>query len=319
MIRWNNGTDADNPSPIPKKDEGITSFHGETLNKTDNMDMDDITSNPSSSKIRFSRNLGEFDDTASNSVRISEISATKRGTSEAVDNSFEQLNTYCPNCGRKIEGSSSFCYMCGSAVQNSTEDFTKRLTENISGINNTRKKLPMPVAKIGAVVAALALVIVIVVCGSGRSYKSVVKNYFNSSVKEADAAAIVELIPDECFAYALREEGMTRSYAISELQDELDSQMRSLERYVDSWDMSYKIIDVKSASKDELKYFSADCEDLFGIKVKDRKDVTLEIYVEATKDGETNSDTQELEITVIKVGKDWYLWGVDGQTFEELW
>lgn len=216
------------------------------------------------------------------------------------------MSSFCGNCGAEIAEENQFCQNCGSP----------RTGGDFPQTNSKKKK-----GAAGIIVAVVAIVVVVVLCISlvgGKSYQKVIETYVDSSFKNPDAATLVSLFPDELFTYVLIEEDMSRTEAINELQEELEDQIGDVNEYCEDLTVSWSITNETDASKSEVKFLSDDLEDIYGFDISAKKDVTVELSVDAVVDGESVDGTQELEITLIKSGSSWYLWGVDGTTFDEM-
>lgn len=225
------------------------------------------------------------------------------------------MSKFCGNCGAQMEDSAVVCGNCGCSMSDNQPNFKPSDPEKAKA---NKKKIKMA---IGVGVAVLAVVLVIVICVNfigGRSYKSTVDTYIESSIKEPDAATVLELFPDELLSKALRDENMSRTEGIEKLQDSLDRAVEYIEDYCDDWSVTWEITDEVDALKSEVKYLSEDCDDEFDFSVSAKKDVTVEMNVEVTTDGKTDTRTQEIDLTLIKSGKSWYLWGINGSSIDSL-
>ncbi len=225
------------------------------------------------------------------------------------------MSKFCGNCGSQMDDNAVVCGNCGCSMSDNKTTFKPSDPEQDKAKKSKIKKI------IGICAAVVAVALVVVICFNfigGRSYKSVVDTYIEASIKEPDAAAALELFPDELLSKSLRDEGMTRTEAVKKLQDSLDSAVEQIEKYCDDWSVSWEVVDIVDASNSEVKYLSDDCEDLYDFKVSAKKDLTVEIAVEVTVDGETKTNTQDLDLTLIKSGKSWYLWGIEGSSIDSL-
>lgn len=223
------------------------------------------------------------------------------------------MSKFCGKCGSQLDDDARVCGQCGNVV-------SEEVPTNNSGYSSTRKKGSKKII-IGivatVVVITVAIIVIMNIIGS-NSYKAVIDTYINSSLKTADATAVMELFPDEFLSYALKEENMSRREAADELQEQLDNAVDMIDSYCDDWSVSYEITDTHDSSKADIKLLSEDCEDLYGFTVSDEKEVTVEVSVSANVDGEIKDQTQDMDITLIKVGNSWYLWGINGSTFDDM-
>ena len=220
------------------------------------------------------------------------------------------MSKFCGNCGFKLGDDARVCGNCGNTLGNVKQS-----------PDNSKEKI----VKIG--IAALVVVLVIALGVNfitRRSYKKTIETYVSAFGETTDAEDLIDLFPEAIIEEELKEAGMSKSELFKELQEELDDEMSYLEEECDDWNVSWEIIKEKDASKSEIKYLSEDCKDKYDFKVDDKKDVTIELTLEAEKDGEEKSNEDEIEISLIKIGNKWYLWGVEGneptafEFFEEL-
>lgn len=223
------------------------------------------------------------------------------------------MSKFCGKCGFQLDDDARVCGQCGNVV-------SEEVSANSSGYSSAGKKSSKKIiVGIVATVAVITVAIIVImnIIGS-NSYKSVIDTYINSSLKTADATAVMELFPDEFLSYALKKENMSRREAADELQEQLDKTVDMIDSYCDDWSVSYEITDTHDSSKADIRLLSEDCEDLYGFTVSDEKEVTVEVSVSANVDGEIKDQTQDRDITLIKVGNSWYLWGINGSTFDDM-
>lgn len=158
---------------------------------------------------------------------------------------------------------------------------------------------------IAAIVAAVAVVAVGIFLFGGRSYKATVKRFVNATF-EADAEAMLKLIPKKMVDNLLEEEG----YDDDELDDMVDEmneyfqdQVDSLDKYLgEGWEVSYEILAAEKLTGSDLKDIKERYEDA-DVKVSAAKEIEIELTIKT--DEMENSNTTELY--VVKVGRSWYL------------
>lgn len=220
------------------------------------------------------------------------------------------MSKFCGNCGAQMDDNTVVCGNCGCKVSNNQIGNFKE--------TNAKKGSKKKIIKICATLLVVVLIIVISLNFiGGRSYKSVVDTVIEATVKEPDAIAFFELFPQEILIQALRDEEISRTEAINEMQDTLDSEVERIEKYCDDWSVSWEIIDTVDASNSEVKYLSADYEELYDFKVSAKKDLTVEVTINVTVDGETKTEVEDCDLTLIKSGKLWYLLGIDGTNIDD--
>lgn len=225
------------------------------------------------------------------------------------------MSKFCGNCGSQMEDSAVICGNCGCRLSDNPAPVVINSAVTTSEKKGSKKKI------IGIGVAVVAVALIVVLCFTflgGRSEKAVVETYIKSGIENPDAASLVELFPEEFLTYQLREEGMSRTEAIKEMQETLDNVYEQIDKYCDDWSVSWEITDTLDASDSEVKYLSADCKDLYGFEVSGQKDLTVEMTIEITKDGEKSSKVQECDLQIIKIGKSWYLWGINGSSMNSF-
>lgn len=221
------------------------------------------------------------------------------------------MSKFCGNCGAKMEGSAVVCGNCGCSMDNNQTTFIPSNPEHIKAKKRKIKKI------IGIFSVVLLVVLIIVLCFTflgGRSEKDVVETYVKSGFENPDAASIIELFPEEFVTYQLRKEEMSRTEAIKEMQETIDDTYDKIDKYCDAWSITWEITNTIDAFDSEVKYLSADCKTFYDFEVSDQKDLTVEMTIEFINDGETDSRDIECDLQIIKVGKSWYLWEINGSS-----
>lgn len=206
---------------------------------------------------------------------------------------------FCGKCGTKNADDAQFCTGCGAKLNGG--QVVKNSTTVVVNPNDKNRKVGMIAV---AVVAVIVIALIIALFG-GRSYKTTVEKFVNATF-EADAEAVFELIPEEMIDYALEEEGYDKDELdelIEETKEDLQDQIDDIERYWgEDWSISYEILNVKDVTGDDLDDLKDDFEDI-DIKVSAAKTVEVELTIKA---GETEA-SNSLDISLIKVGRSWYL------------
>lgn len=206
---------------------------------------------------------------------------------------------FCGKCGAKNTDNAEFCANCGAKLNKSTS--TRTAAVSLVTQNDKNRKVGM----IAVVVVVVLVIILGVVLFGGRSYKATVKNFVDATF-DADAKAIVDLMPEEVITYALEQEG----YESGELNDFIDEGDEALQEQLDSldgylgegWKISYNITDDGDIKGDDLDDVKDAYEDV-DVKVSAAKNVEVEITV---KGNETES-SNTLDISLVKIGRSWYL------------
>lgn len=206
---------------------------------------------------------------------------------------------FCGKCGEKNADDATFCAGCGANLNGG--QITKSGTSAAVNPSDKNRKVGI----IAVVTIAVVVIGIIVALFGGRSYKATVKKFVNAQF-DADAEAILELIPKEMIEYALEEEGYDDDELdefIEEGNEELQDQLDSIEEYLGAdWSVSYEILSVEDVTGDDLDDLKDDYEDI-DIKISAAKTLKIELTVKA---GETES-SNSLDLSVIKVGRSWYM------------
>lgn len=205
---------------------------------------------------------------------------------------------FCGKCGAQNADNAEFCTNCGAKLKKSSSE-KKVLT--VPDQNDKNKKI--------GIIAVSVIVIIIAVIGSvllgGRSYKATIEKFVDAEFK-ADAEAIFDLLPENMIDYALEQDGYDSDDLddlIDDANETLQDQLDSLDSYLgEGWKISYEILDTEDIKGDDLDDIKDAYEDA-DVKVSAAKDVEIEITAKADETESSNS----LDISLIKVGRSWYL------------
>lgn len=223
---------------------------------------------------------------------------------------------FCRVCGTQNPDHAAFCKGCGNQLKERAGVPTEAPARTPARVqsqayqsrqparrNDHRQDKKIGIIAVGAA-AAVVLILIFVLFG-GRGYKATVKQFFKATF-DADGEAIVDLLPDDLLDYVLDEAGYDEDELdefIEEIEDEIEDQLAYIERYLgDDLDFSYKIVDSEDIKGDDLKDIKKEYKRA-GVKVSAAKEVEVELTVKAGKT--ENEDT--ITISVIKVGRSWYL------------
>ena len=202
---------------------------------------------------------------------------------------------FCGKCGVKNADDATFCTGCGAKLNEVQASF--KTTTIVASSNDKNRKVGI----IAVAVIAIVVIGIIIALFGGRSYKATVEKFVDAQF-DADAEAIFELIPKEMIDYILEEEGYNDDEFdefIKEGNEALQNQLDYIER---DWDVTYTILNTEDVTGDDLDDLKDDYEDI-DIKVSAAKVVEIELTVKA---GETET-SNSLDVSVIKVGRSWYL------------
>lgn len=206
---------------------------------------------------------------------------------------------FCGKCGTKNDDNVEFCTNCGAKLNRAAPRRTRAMSA--ASQNDKNRKVGM----IAVAVAAVIVVILGVFLFGGRGYKATIEKFVDAQF-DADAEAIFELLPEKMIDYALEQDGYDSDELdelVDEMNEDLQDQLDSLDDYLgEGWSISYKILedeDVKGDDLDDIKDAYEDAD----VKVSAAKSVEVEITVKADETESSNS----LDISLIKVGRSWYL------------
>jgi len=207
---------------------------------------------------------------------------------------------FCGKCGAKNLDDATFCAQCGAKFNNQPIGNENKSTMVIQTDDRNRK-----IGMIAVGVIVIAAVIAMILIFGGRSYKRTVDQFCKASFA-IDAKAIFNLLPDAMIDYALEEGGYGKNdldELIEESEEELQYQVDNLESYLgEDWKVSHKIVGAEDITGKELRELKESYEDV-DVKVSAAKTVEVELTV---KGGETE-ENNTMDISVIKVGRSWYL------------
>ncbi len=201
---------------------------------------------------------------------------------------------FCRNCGTQNQDGAGFCCSCGAPLSSGGP----------AGGGAAAKAKNINVKLIGIVAAVVVVLFVafkLLFGGGGGPEKSATK--FVDSIFEGDGKAIVNMIPDKVIEEIMDEEDMTKKEMIEELNDGLEYIKDDMDDMYDKWSVKCKVLDTEDFSKRELRNLADRYEDSYDIDVKAAKTVSVKATLKA--DGETDSNT--MDIVMIKVGGKWYL------------
>ena len=216
---------------------------------------------------------------------------------------------YCGKCGAKNDPGAAFCGSCGALLE------TTKLTETagagtapIPG-GTSRAQDSGKYKKIG--IAAVAAVVVVLVIAAvsllgGRSDTATAERFFDAAFN-ADAEAIVDLIPPDLIEAAIEESGYSRAEVEEEFQQmasEMSYALGALDSLGDGVDISYNAVDSEEMDPDQLRYLQ-DQYDALHVDVSDARTVEVELRVQMRSMGLDESTT--IDIPVIQVGRSWYI------------
>lgn len=219
---------------------------------------------------------------------------------------------YCGKCGTQNPDNAAFCKKCGTQLNvqkkapvNSNAKAPSKAQSQPQHKHLATKTKSHQNKTIGMIAVAVIVLIAAIVLFGGRNYKSTVNKYVKAQF-DVDAATIFQLIPDDMMDYMLEDDGYDRddlNDLIEEANDSIQDQIDSIESYLGKdWKFSYKIINAESIKGDDLKDLKKEYKKM-GVSISAAKTAEIELTVKA---GETET-SNSMEISLIKVGRSWYL------------
>ena len=206
---------------------------------------------------------------------------------------------FCGKCGAKNADNVEFCTNCGAKLSKGT--VPKTTAAAVTNQDDKNRKVGM----IAVGIAAVAVVIFCIFLFGGRSYKATIEKFVDAQF-DANAEAIFDLMPAKMIDYALEQDGYDADDLddlIDDANEDLQDQLDSLDRYLgEGWKVTYEIVDEEDVKGDDLDDIKDAYEDA-DVKVSAAKNVEIELTVTADETESSNS----LDVSVIKVGRSWYL------------
>lgn len=204
---------------------------------------------------------------------------------------------FCTKCGAQNDNGAKFCIKCGEKLENTAVAVRKTGSTEVLSLLQSNRKLVAAVAGVLAVILLFSLVF------GGRGWRKTADKFMDAFM-DLDAKGMVELMPDKVLDMALEESGYSKNdlkFLISELQDELDSAMAYVEMFGD-YKMDYKILGAEDVDPEDLLYLKEQYSEI-GVKISGAKEVEVEITIEVMG----MSQTETVDLVVIKVGRSWYI------------
>ena len=210
---------------------------------------------------------------------------------------------YCEQCGAKNEPGSAFCSVCGAALAPAQPGGPSAGTASASVPPLWKNKA----VKLAAAAAAVVLVIFAVSSlFGGRSDTETAEQFFDAAF-DADAEAIMDLIPKDLVDAVMEESGYTRAEVEEEFESlagQLEASIGSLDFLGDSVKISYNAVDSEDVDESRLDDLQEQYDEA-NVDVSAARIVTVEFRVQADSFG--IDESAPFEVPVIKAGKSWYI------------
>jgi len=233
---------------------------------------------------------------------------------------------FCKQCGAQMEPNVRFCGTCGDVVE--------QAEANQNAPTSTKAKISNKhIGMIACGVIVVVLAIVLVSMFSGRGPERVLGRYI-SAMGDFDLQAMSRhsvFDIDTVVRQALAAEGMStrdfnnllyEMYGVRSL-DALFSEVADAERewlredFGRNYRITHEIVDSFEFSSREMRDEIEDMEDFlnrrFGFGLDDfvrvdRINEMVEFVVDVTIRGSLDSDTERMDIIMVRVGREWLVW-----------
>lgn len=204
---------------------------------------------------------------------------------------------FCGNCGCKMEDGAAFCPECGkpmktpsqpTAVQNGYNSGAA-LPKNFDPTRPASEKKKINVKVLLPVAAVAVVVIVLIAAFSGSGPDKAVKKFMRAFEK-GDVEAMVELAPLDIGEEVNEDEFyIVYRLVVSDIKGDYG------DRYSIDYDIAEKVDALKTSDDSEIE------------ELKNENNVKgiWEYHLNVTISGDGRSDTEELEMLVIKVKGKW--------------
>ncbi len=202
---------------------------------------------------------------------------------------------FCGKCGTQNPEGAAFCQKCGAPLDGSAAPAAGSAPAAAAANRNRM------VGIIAVAVAAAAVLFLVFTLFGGRSYKATVTKFLDATF-DADAKAIVKLIPKQMVEDALESYGVDpddMDKALDELSDQLKNQM---DRFGDDLEVKYAVIDADDLNSRELSELKQDYS-IYDVKISGAKNVEVSLKIDFQGHGLDHS----ISVPVVKVGGSWYL------------
>lgn len=209
---------------------------------------------------------------------------------------------FCRKCGSEIPDGSKFCIKCGEPVE--TPEMTNDAEIPVVDANRSRYRKIGIIAVIAAAVVVAAVVLVILF-GGGRSYRKVIDEFFEAAIVDMDAEDMLELYPREI----VRKEFGSYSYADN---GDIYLEMEFGDR---RGRPDINIVHNERYDDERLDSLRQELMSEYGISPSEARDVIV-TYSVATRSG--NDKTGAVQLSMIKLGRTWYLLEFDDADMSNL-
>lgn len=217
---------------------------------------------------------------------------------------------FCPNCGRKIEDETKGCPVCDAKKETASQT-NEPLTSNFNNNFGVENK-PKPAGNknfgiiIGAAVALILVIVLIVSVTGGKPYEKALDNFFSITMT-GKLDKLKDMAPPSYWEYVEEEYDVDVDDMIDELEDTMDELIEEIEdEFGKNIKLTYKVTDADRFDEDDLKDVKDEMKDNYDISKKSVTDA-YELEVELKMKGSEDSDEDEVEIYVVKIDGKWYV------------
>ena len=149
-----------------------------------------------------------------------------------------------------------------------------------------------------------------------KGYEKVVTTYLDGVYKDYDYTKIYdELIPQSAKDWYEEKSEKTIDELRQADQEKVDELKESYDEKYDSWSITYTINNSRDAKVKELFLPYYFCAVQMGDTIVTERYVSVTITEEKTMNGEKISRSEDAMFSVIKIGDECYLYGINGEFF----
>ena len=213
---------------------------------------------------------------------------------------------FCRKCGAEIPDNAQVCDNCGTSVSVVPETVVSDGSEDIS----IKKKISNSTVGIAAVIAAIVVILAVlaVIFFGGRSYRAVVNEFFDSVYEDTDTEELAELFPPALLRAEFGYYGDNDS-----MYDMMDyyikSELSTINVDDDRIKVKYDIVSNEKYDNDKFDELKDQLYSQYGIKPSAARSIKANYTLTVKGSNASQSDTVQLEL--IKMGRSWYLVGLD--------
>ncbi len=201
------------------------------------------------------------------------------------------MSRFCSNCGTQISEEEKFCPTCGNGIST---------TPAAAPITPAKPKKNLVIAAVSVV--SLLLIIILVASLAGGGYKTPIDNMKNG-LQRGSWKTYTKAFPKEIV------DTMEKSFSWLDVKDGDELMKKAVDEYKDTYGknfkISYKVLNKKELSKDDLNDLKSSLE-IYGID-KNKVKKAYEVEIEMSITGSKENDSNEVTCTVGQIGTKWYI------------